>query len=159
MTRKKPVEIPDAVLDVSALQHLLDTSFDDVPRPYRIVAVTELGVTMRLDGDQVVIRPGGTVSGPTMMMLADAAAWMATMSRIGPVLLAVTSNLSIDFLRKPAPGPMLAEARLLHLGRRQSVSTVHLHSLDTGSLVAHATVTYAIPSSQTTGEGRAEPPR
>lgn len=159
MTRKKSVEIPPAVLDVSALQHLLDTSFDDVPRPYRIVAVTDLGVTMRLDADQVVIRPGGTVSGPTMMMLADAAAWMATMSRIGPVLLAVTSNLSIDFLRKPAPGPMLAEARLLHLGRRQSVSTVQLHSLDTGSLVTHATVTYAIPSSQAAGEGRAEPPR
>ncbi len=159
MTTPPAPTIPDAVLDVPALQHLLDTSFDDVPRPYRIHAVTDTGVTMRLEADQVVIRPGGTVSGPTMMMLADAAAWMATMSRIGPVLLAVTSNLSIDFLRKPNPGSMLADARLLHLGRRQSVSAVHLHSLDSGVLVAHATVTYAIPSVHRATEDEAAAPR
>lgn len=149
--------LPDPVLDASALQHLLDTSFDDVRRPYRVEEVTSVGVRLLVDADQVVIRPGGIVSGPTMMMLADAAAWMATMSRIGPVLLAVTSNLSIEFLRKPAPGALIAEATLLRLGRRQSVTTVHLRSASTGSLVAHATVTYAIPSNRPTPDDRAEP--
>lgn len=146
MSPKTVDAVAAPVLDAGALQHLLDTSFDDTPRPYKVTAVTDSGVRLLVDADQVVIRPGGTVSGPTMMMLADAAAWLATMSRIGPVLLAVTSNLSIEFLRKPAPGAIEADATLLRLGRRQSVTTIHLRSVASGSLVAHSTVTYAIPT-------------
>jgi acyl-coenzyme A thioesterase PaaI-like protein len=84
-----------------------------------------------------------------MMALADAAAWLVTLSRIGPVALAVTSSLSISFLAKPRPADLLAHAGLLRLGRRQSVSEVRIWSDggDPQEPVAHATVTYAIPSS------------
>ena len=81
------------------------------------------------------------------MGLADGAAWLATLSRIGPVALAVTSHLSIDFLAKPGQADLLAHAKLLRLGRRQSVSEVRLWSDGTSidDPVAFATVTYAIP--------------
>lgn len=128
------------------LQEILDTSFSDGPRPYRVGEVRADGVTVHLGADAVQVRPGGTVSGPTLMGLADCAAWLATLARIGPVLLSVTSSLTINFLRKPAPGAITADAQLLRLGRRQSVSTVRLVSDATGELLAHATVTYAIPT-------------
>ena len=84
-----------------------------------------------------------------MMGLADAAAWLVTLSHIGPVALAVTSSLTISFLAKPGQADLLAHATLLRLGRRQSVSEVRLWSdgTDPSTPVAHATVTYAIPSS------------
>ncbi len=82
-----------------------------------------------------------------MMGLADAAAWLATLSRIGPVALAVTSTLTINFLRKPMlDSPLLAHAELLKLGRRLSVTDVRLFSGVNDDLVAQATVTYAIPA-------------
>jgi acyl-coenzyme A thioesterase PaaI-like protein len=104
---------------------------------------------MRLPYGDVQVRPGGTLSGPTMMGLADGAAWLVTLARIGPVALAVTSSLNISFLRKPGPVDLLAHATLLRLGRRQSVSEVRLWSegSDPAAPVAHAVVTYAIPPS------------
>jgi len=104
-------------------------------------------VRMRAVYDQRFLRPGGTISGPIMMGLADAAMYAAVLARIGPVELAVTTELSINFLRKPAPGDLLAEARLLKLGKRLAVGEVNLIS-ETGSpdeLVAHVTSTYSIP--------------
>ena len=105
---------------------------------------------MRVPYDAAQLRPGGTLSGPTMMGLADAAAWLVTLSHIGPVALAVTSSLTISFLTKPGPSDLLAHATLLRLGKRQSVSEVRLWSdgTDPSEPVAHATVTYAIPSSR-----------
>ena len=105
------------------------------------------GVRMRIPYDAGQLRPGGTLSGPTMMALADGAAWMVTLASIGPVALAVTSNLAISFLRKPGPADLLAHATLLRLGRRQSVSEVRMWSEGAAPAepVAHATVTYAIP--------------
>lgn len=134
------------VLGRAELQEILDTSFSDGPSPYDVADVRADGVTVHLDPAAVQVRPGGTVSGPTLMALADCAAWVATLARIGPVLLAVTSSLSISFLRKPAPGGVTAEAELLKLGRRQSVCDVRLISTVDATLVAQATVTYAIPS-------------
>jgi acyl-coenzyme A thioesterase PaaI-like protein len=91
-------------------------------------------------------RPGGTVSGPTMMSLADAAAWLATLSRIGIVPLAVTSTLTIHFLAKPAlDADLFAEAELLRLGARSSVTDVRITSGLDGPLVAQASVGYSIP--------------
>ena len=114
-------------------------------RAYRVSEVTERGVVLTIPIGPEHERPGGSVSGPTMMSLADAAAWLATLSRIGPVALAVTSNLNISFLRKPSlQHDLLAEADLLKLGKRLSVSEVRVLSND--ELVAHATVTYAIPT-------------
>jgi len=99
--------------------------------------------------DDSHLRPGGTVSGPTMMAVADTAAYVAILSHIGIVPLAVTSNLNINFLRKPDAGKaLLARSTLLHLGRRSVLAEVRIYS--EGHLekpVAHAIVTYAIPSS------------
>lgn len=99
--------------------------------------------------DESHLRPGGTVSGPTMMAVADTAAYVVVLSHIGIVPLAVTSNLNINFLRKPEPGKaLLAKGTLLHLGRRSVLTEVHIYS--EGQLekpVAHAVVTYAVPSS------------
>jgi len=93
------------------------------------------------------LRPGGTVSGPVMMGLADAALYGLILSRLGPVELAVTTNLSINFLRKPAPADLIADARLLKLGKRLAIGEVSLYSdiPDASEPVAHVTGTYSIP--------------
>jgi len=104
-------------------------------------------VRLRAVYDERFLRPGGTIAGPIMMGLADAAMYALVLSRIGPVELAVTTELSINFLRKPAPGDVLAEARLLKLGKRLAVGEVRLWS-ESGSPdepVAHVTSTYSIP--------------
>lgn len=135
-------------MGVDDLNDFLAGAFPGAPRAYRVEHVGEDGVRMRVPYDPGQLRPGGTLSGPTMMGLADAAAWLVTLSHIGPVALAVTSSLSIHFLRKPRPADLLAQASLLRLGRRQSMSEVRLWSdgSDPAELVAHATVTYAIPT-------------
>lgn len=97
---------------------------------------------------QANLRPGGTVSGPTMMALADTAAYFLVLVSVGPVELAVTSQLSIQFLRKPRLTDLLATAELLRLSKRQMVCTVAIHSDGEEEPVAHVTVTYAIPSGQ-----------
>lgn len=91
------------------------------------------------------LRPGGTISGPVMMTMADYAMYAAVLSRIGMVELAVTTNLNINFLRRPRPGDMLAEAKLLKLGQRLAVGEIALHVDNEEDLVAHVTATYSIP--------------
>lgn len=137
------------VMTAAELNEFLGAAFEG-PRSYSVEHVGEDGVRMRVPYDSSQLRPGGTLSGPTMMSLADAAAWIVTLSRIGPVALAVTSSLAISFLSKPQPADLLAHATLLRLGKRQSVSEVRLWSEggDPSEPVAHATVTYAIPSNR-----------
>lgn len=117
-----------------------------------VEGVDEQEIWVRQPVDESHLRPGGTVSGPTMMATADTAAYMTVLSCIGIVPLAVTSNLNINFLRKPESGKaLLARGTLLHLGRRSVLTEVNIYS--EGHLekpVAHAVVTYAIPSSHTT---------
>jgi len=91
------------------------------------------------------IRPGGTVSGPTMMELADFAMYVAVFSAIGPKPLAVTTNLNINFLRKPGKGDLIADARLLKIGKRLAVGEVTIFSDGVSEPVAHVTSTYSIP--------------
>lgn len=91
------------------------------------------------------LRPGGTVSGPTMMALADVALYVALLASIGWVPLAVTTQLTINFLRKPAPDDLIAEARLLKTGRRLVVGEVSIRSAAADAIVAHATGTYSVP--------------
>lgn len=112
-----------------------------------VEAVGEESVSMRAVYNPDFLRPGGTVSGPVMMGLADAAMYLAVMARVGHVALAVTTNLSINFLRKPEPGDVLAEARLLKLGKRLAVGEVCLYSAShpDDEMVAHITCTYSIP--------------
>lgn len=108
-----------------------------------------------LDADRAVarvpfhgklVRPGGTVSGPTIMSLADAAMYAVVLGRLGRVEMTVTANLNINFLARPRPIDLVAEARILRLSRRQAVCEVQLYSLGAeDDLVAHVTGTYALP--------------
>jgi uncharacterized protein (TIGR00369 family) len=94
-----------------------------------------------------MLRPGGTISGPTLMALADCAMYVLLLSAIGPVGLAVTTNFNINFLRKGAPGQdILAAARLLKLGKRLAVGEVNLLSGESPDPIAHVTSTYSIPN-------------
>ncbi len=92
-----------------------------------------------------LLRPGGTISGPAMFALADIAMYAAVLTSAGRVALAVTTNLNINFLRKPAAGDMLGEARLLKLGKRLAVGEIGLFSEGRKDMAAHATATYSIP--------------
>ena len=91
------------------------------------------------------LRPGGTISGPTMMALADFAMYVAVFSAIGPQTLAVTTNLNINFLRKPAQADLLADARLMKVSKRLAVGEVTIYSDGEDEPVAHVTSTYSIP--------------
>jgi uncharacterized protein (TIGR00369 family) len=104
-------------------------------------------VRLRAVYSERFLRPGGTIAGPVMMGLADAALYALVLSRIGPVELAVTTNLSIHFLRKPAPADVVADARMLKLGKRLAVGEVSLFGEAQGAddPVAHVTGTYSIP--------------
>ncbi|MBE9638046.1 PaaI family thioesterase [Salipiger mangrovisoli] len=124
----------------------LSEVFPQVEGMFAIDRMDEDLLVMRLiTGDQH-LRPGGTVSGPSMFALADVAAYVATLARIGREALTVTTHCSIDFMRKPEAGSdLLAEARVLKLGRSLSVTDVLLYSEGGRAPVAHASLTYAIP--------------
>lgn len=109
-----------------------------------IVSVGDELVAELQAGDSY-LRPGGTVSGPTLMTLADTAMYFLVLSRIGPVELAVTTNLNMNFLQRPPPGPVRAHAKMLKLGRRLAVGEVSIFAGDKEGPVAHATLTYSIP--------------
>jgi uncharacterized protein (TIGR00369 family) len=103
----------------------------------------EITVSMKIGNES--LRPGGTVSGPTMFTLADCASYLIILAHIGKVALAVTTNLNINFLSKPGQKDLIATARLLKLGKRLAVCDIELRSRDEEQLVAHATATYSIP--------------
>lgn len=113
--------------------------------PHKIEAVGPDTARVRLRADQSHLRPGGTVSGPAMMALCDATMYVAILAALGPVALAVTTNLSINFLRKPRPGDLLADCRLLKLGKRLAVGEVSVHAAGDEEVVAHCVATYSIP--------------
>lgn len=100
---------------------------------------------LRMPTEQRSLRPGGTVSGPTMMALADAAMYAVLLSAIGPVKLAVTTSFNANFLHRPEPADLIAEARILKLGKRLAVMDVTVHSDGFDQPVAHMTGTYSIP--------------
>lgn len=134
------------VMDRAALAAFLARDFGQVSDDFAVDRADEAGVTLRLRVAERHLRPGGTVSGPAMFGLADVAMYLAILSRIGPVALAVTTNCSIDFMRKPAAGrDVLAEARLLKLGRVLAVGDVLLFSEGGAEPVARAGMTYSIP--------------
>lgn len=127
---------------------LLDDIFPQLNqgrRCYFIDWVKNREAVLRLKADERHLRPGGTVSGPTMMGLADFAAYVVILAELGPVALAVTTSLNINFLMKPAPGDMLAHVRTLKMGKRLVVVEVDMWSEGQEDLVAHATATYSIP--------------
>jgi uncharacterized protein (TIGR00369 family) len=111
----------------------------------QVESVLPGSVTIRVPYRDEFIRPGGTISGPVMMAVADFAMYGVVLSLIGRVDLAVTTNLSINFLRRPTPGDVVARARILKLGKRLAVGEVLLHAGEAEDLVAHVTSTYSIP--------------
>jgi uncharacterized protein (TIGR00369 family) len=131
---------------VSELTTFLDEVFPQVKGDYTIEDMGEMWMRTRLNVGERHLRPGGTVSGPTIFALADVSVYMAVLAMVGREALAVTTNCSIDFMRKPAAGAdLIAECKLLKLGRVLAVGDVLIFSEGQAAPVARASLTYSIP--------------
>lgn len=134
-------------LDKETIQTFLDRDFGPLGADFRMDRVDETGITLRLKVTPQHLRPGNVISGPAMFALADVAVYLAILSRIGMVPMTVTTNCSIDFMRMAAADrDLLAEARVLKLGRSLAVGDVLLYSEGLPDPVARAGLTYAIPT-------------
>lgn len=120
----------------------------------RIPELSEDAITLVWPVGDEHIRPGGTISGPAMMTIADTAAYFLVLANVGPEPLAVTTSLNINFLRKPAPGELIAEARKLKQGSRLFVCDVFIRTSASEELVAQASVTYSVPPATKKPTGR-----
>jgi uncharacterized protein (TIGR00369 family) len=133
-------------MDAAALNEFMMAEFPQVARDFRVERVAPMAADVRLIADDKHLRPGGTVSGPAMFALADLAMYATLLAMIGPKALSVTTNCSIDFMRKPAAGrDMIARARLLKLGRVLAVGDALLFSEQESQPAARASLTYSIP--------------
>jgi uncharacterized protein (TIGR00369 family) len=121
----------------------------DLPWAYEIGmhadAIGDGAATLRLPVSQSMLRPGGVISGPTIMALADACMYAVVLSKIGEVKLAVTTSFTINFLHRADPADLLADGSILKLGKRLAVVQVSVHSEGRARCVAHATGTYSVP--------------
>ncbi len=137
-------------MDIPMLHAFLEREFPQVSGEFAIEVLDEDRIVVRQIVAERHLRPGGTISGPTMFALADVTIYLAVLSHIGPVPLAVTTNCTIDFMRKPVSGrDLLAEGRLLKLGRRLAVGDVFIRSEGNTDVVARAGLTFAIPPERT----------
>jgi uncharacterized protein (TIGR00369 family) len=135
-------------MTLDELTAFLDREFPQIHLGGRSYFVDEIGpltARMRMEYHERHLRPGGTISGPAMMALADLALYAAILAHIGPVALAVTTSLNFNFLRKPEPRALIADCRLLKLGKRLAVGDVSIYSQGSPEVVCHATGTYSIP--------------
>jgi uncharacterized protein (TIGR00369 family) len=142
MTSHHPIMTADEV------NAFLDREFPQLHfggRTYVVDEVAPLFARVRMDYHERHIRPGGTISGPSMMALADLALYAAILAHIGPVALTVTTSLNFNFLRKPEQRALIGDCRLLKLGKRLAVGEVSLFSEGSSDVVCHATGTYSIP--------------
>ena len=131
-----------------ALTAFLEKTFPQVADDFTVEALTDDDLTVRLKVAERHLRPGGTVSGPAMFALADVSIYLAILARIGLQELAVTTNASIDFMRKPAANTdLIARCSLLKIGRLLAVGDVLIYSQGATQPVARASMTYAIPTS------------
>mgnify|MGYP005647429767 FL=1 len=133
-------------MSANEIMSLLNKTFPQQAKFFEIDELTVESLIVRHKIDESHLRPGGTISGPTMFSLADISLYILTMSRIGPALLAVTTNCSMDFMRKPKAGlDLLAKTRLLKLGKNLCVGDVLIFSDGLEKPVARASMTYSIP--------------
>lgn len=132
-------------MTIPGLHAFLAEVFPQLAGRFEILELAPFHARVRMEAAEADLRPGGTVSGPAIFTLADCAYYIATLAMIGPEPLTVTTNCAIDFLRKPAPGPLVAAARVLKLGRTLSVGDVLVHSAGVEGPVARASLTYSIP--------------
>lgn len=140
--------MPAPALNAEEIGELLSEEFPQAFYPgcgLSIERVDYADVRVRRAFNANFLRPGGTISGPTMMELADFAMYVAVFSAIGRQPLAVTTNLTINFLRKPAQADLIATARLMKVGKRLAVGEVTIYSDGAADPVAHVTSTYSIP--------------
>jgi uncharacterized protein (TIGR00369 family) len=141
---------PRASLTTEAVSRIIDETFPEIHAAGRQITIESVGerhARVRLGFDPLHLRPGGTVSGPAMFTLADFTIYVALIATLGEAAIpAVTSNLSINFLLRPEPADVIAEARLLRIGRRLASAEVALHSDGRDDMIAHATGNYAIPT-------------
>lgn len=133
------------VMSLEDLRAFMAREFPQLGKSFEIISISDGVATMHLHADEKHLRPGGTVSGPSLFALADVAAYAAILGHIGPIALAVTTNLNINFLRKANPGTVEAVAHILKLGKRLAVLEISIKSCKTDELIAHATATYSIP--------------
>lgn len=133
-------------MTAEAISAYLTQAFPEVDTP-RIVSADERQATLAMAVQKAHLRPGGTVSGPTLMALADTAMYALVLASVGIAVPAVTTQLSMTFLRRPKPGSLVAEATWLKRGKSLAVGAVHLHVEGDSEPCAHAVVTYALQSS------------
>jgi len=136
------------VLSAEEVAAFLDEVFPQQAGVYRVVSVAPMSAVLTQAIDDRHLRPGGTVSGPTMFAIADCAFYVAVLAMIGREALTVTTTLTINFLRKPAATDLRAEARILKLGRTLATGDVLVYSEGMADPAAHAAVTYAVPSAR-----------
>lgn len=137
------------LLSAADVSELVDRYFPQVHAGGKHLHIEHIGhqvARVRMQGDDSQMRPGGTVSGPSMFKLADFSLWVVLLGNMGEdALQAVTTNLNINFLSRPKPGDLIAHARIIKLGRRLAVGEIELYPENSDEMVAHATGTYAIP--------------
>ncbi len=134
-----PVMTPDD------LHRFLRDEFPQAPPDVSVEHLEDNLIRIRMKTGDRNLRPGGTISGPTMMAMVDCGFYLLLMGRLGKVALAVTTNLNINFMRKPEPADLIGEGRLLKLGKTLAVGDFTIWSEGKKDPVAHATVTYSIP--------------
>jgi uncharacterized protein (TIGR00369 family) len=132
-------------MTIHQMHEFLDDVFPQLAGRFHIEEMEPFHVRVRMETTDDDLRPGGTLSGPSMFTLADCAFYMATLAMIGPEALTVTTGCTINFMRKPQPGDLIADARVLKLGKVLSVGDVLIYSEGIEEPVAHATMTYSIP--------------
>jgi uncharacterized protein (TIGR00369 family) len=143
-----PSQPQTPILTREEVESFLDREFPQLHlggRSFHVEEIGPLSARMRMNYHQRHLRPGGTISGPAMMALADVALYAAILGQIGPVGLAVTTSLNFNFLRKPEQKDLIAECRILKLGKRLAVGEVSMFSDGSSDLVCHGTGTYSIP--------------
>jgi acyl-coenzyme A thioesterase PaaI-like protein len=139
------------IMTVGEIEDFLDREFAQIHVDGRVLSITDLrpgGLTMRFDPQERHLRPGATISGPSMVMVADVAAYAAILAHVGPVALAVTTSLNVNFLRKPEMRSVFCDCRILKLGKRLAVVDAILRQDSLQDAVAQATVTYSIPPAE-----------
>ena len=132
-------------MNAQEITAFLKAEFPQIDGDFDVVSVDESEIVMRLKVEDRHLRPGGTVSGPSMFALADVAFYVAVLAHVGPKALAVTTNCNIDFMRKPAQTNMIGRARVLKFGRSLVVGDVMLYSEGLDKPVARASLTYSVP--------------
>jgi len=136
----------DIKLTADDVHALFEKDFPEMDFPLRITELTEKGAIVSFTPESRHLRPGGTVSGPSLFALADLAAYATLLTRIGAVTLAVTTSAQIDFMRKPQAGePILADVKLLKIGRALAVVHIEMHNPDSDKVLVQCSLTYSIP--------------